>query len=237
MINQIAPADIQHRAERDERAEADIFLQAPIQNRRAERAALAQKTDAAWFRHVGGERGVELGAGNHHAQTVRADNADVAAPGFFENLLLQRRTFRTRFLEAGGDDDHAMNAGGGTFLDDARHGFRRRDDDGEVGNFRQRGDVRIRLDPENHFLNRIAGKNFAGKTAGHQIAHHRATDAALALRRADDRNGFRCQDRIEWPPPDLMQDVMSRFERFGRNNWISHIRRLIQTQAASEKAG
>ena len=41
MINQIAPADIEHGAKRDERAKADIFLQAPIENRRAERAALA----------------------------------------------------------------------------------------------------------------------------------------------------------------------------------------------------
>src|SRR5687768_6272856 len=43
VINQVAPADIKHGANRDESAEADVFLKAPVENRCAERAALADE--------------------------------------------------------------------------------------------------------------------------------------------------------------------------------------------------
>ena len=43
IVDEIAPADIEHRANRDEAAEADVFLEAPVEDGRAERAALADE--------------------------------------------------------------------------------------------------------------------------------------------------------------------------------------------------
>ena len=47
VVDEIAPADVEHRAERDERAEADLLAQAPVEDRGQQRAALAQEGDAA----------------------------------------------------------------------------------------------------------------------------------------------------------------------------------------------
>ena len=58
--NQVAPADIHHRADGNKGAEADIFLQAPIQHRRAKRAALADEPDAPGPGHARGKGGVQL---------------------------------------------------------------------------------------------------------------------------------------------------------------------------------
>ena len=43
VVDQVAPADVQHGADGDEGAEADHLPQAPVQDGRAERAALAEK--------------------------------------------------------------------------------------------------------------------------------------------------------------------------------------------------
>ena len=67
MINQIAPAHVEHGTERDERTKTDVLLQAPVEDCRAKRAALADETDAPRLRHVRRKRRVKFCAGNHHA--------------------------------------------------------------------------------------------------------------------------------------------------------------------------
>ena len=59
VVDQVAPADVEHRPDRDERAEPDVLAQAPVEDRRAERPALAEEPDAAGPGHLAGERGVE----------------------------------------------------------------------------------------------------------------------------------------------------------------------------------
>ena len=75
VVDQVAPADVEHRADRDEGAEADVLAQAPVEHGRAERAALAEEGDVAGPRHGAGEGGVEAGQRVHHAEAVRADDA------------------------------------------------------------------------------------------------------------------------------------------------------------------
>ncbi len=62
VVDQVAPADVEHRADRDERAEADVHLQAPVEDGRAEGAALADEADGARPGDLGGEGGVEAAA-------------------------------------------------------------------------------------------------------------------------------------------------------------------------------
>ena len=78
VVDQVAPADVEHRADGDEGAEADHFLQAPVEDGGAERAALADEADVAGPRHGGGEGGVQARQRAHHAQAVGADEAHVA---------------------------------------------------------------------------------------------------------------------------------------------------------------
>src|SRR2546423_389224 len=47
VVNQVAPAYVQHGADRNKSAEPDVFPPAPVKNGSAQRAALAQKGDVA----------------------------------------------------------------------------------------------------------------------------------------------------------------------------------------------
>src|SRR5947207_15204152 len=99
MINQVAPVHIEHGAERSEGAETDFLAQAPIKNRRAERAALADESDTPGVRHVRSKRGVKLRPRRHHAEAVWTDDAHIATPCFRKDLLFQCRASRADFLK------------------------------------------------------------------------------------------------------------------------------------------
>src|ERR1700751_2053429 len=73
IIDQISPAHIEHGANRNERAEADDLLLSPVEDRRAQGAALTDKGNVARPRHVRGKGGVETADGIHHTQTIRAN--------------------------------------------------------------------------------------------------------------------------------------------------------------------
>ena len=47
VVDQVAPADVEHRADRDEGAEADVLAQAPVEDGGAQGAALADEGDVA----------------------------------------------------------------------------------------------------------------------------------------------------------------------------------------------
>src|SRR5215831_17740566 len=65
VVDEIAPADVEHRAERDERAEPHALPQAPVEDRRQQRAALTQEGHASRVGHAGREGGVEPGERAH----------------------------------------------------------------------------------------------------------------------------------------------------------------------------
>ena len=54
VVKQVAPANVEHRANGNERAESDILTEAPVENRRAQRAALAEEGDVSRQRVAGG---------------------------------------------------------------------------------------------------------------------------------------------------------------------------------------
>src|SRR5690606_22969039 len=89
VVDQVAPANVQHRADRDKRAEADVFLKAPVENGGTQRATLADEADVAGPGDRAGEGRVQAVQRSHHAQAVRADDAHAAAPGLFHDLPLK----------------------------------------------------------------------------------------------------------------------------------------------------
>ena len=80
VIDQVAPPDIKHRADRDERAETDVRLEAPVEDGRAQGAALADESNRARPGDLGGEGRVHTAVRPHHTQAVGPDDSH-PAPG------------------------------------------------------------------------------------------------------------------------------------------------------------
>ncbi len=81
--------------------------------------------------------------------------------------------------------------------DDAGHGRRRRDDDGEIDGVGNRLDVRVRLDAEHARALRVDRKHRAAERAADEIPENRPADAARLVGRADDGDVARREDRVE----------------------------------------
>src|SRR5262245_65356832 len=79
MIDHVAPADVEHGAHGNKGAEADVLLEAPIEDGGEQGATLTDEADVSGPGHGGGERGVEPGARTHDAQAVGPDDAQGAA--------------------------------------------------------------------------------------------------------------------------------------------------------------
>ena len=143
--NEVAPADIEHGADGNEGAETDHFALAPVENRGAERAALADEGDAAGTGDFGGEGGIQTDVGVHQSETIRSDNAEVVLAGLGQDGLFQRRAGWPRFLETGRDDDCRANPGASAIGD---HGGNRgggSGDDGEIDLVRDLSNTRVAL--------------------------------------------------------------------------------------------
>src|ERR1019366_10014088 len=132
VIDQVAPAYIEHGADRNKGAEAHHFTQAPIQNGGAKRAALADEAYIAGARDGGGEGRIEPRERAHHAQAVGTDDAYVAAARLQQGLALQFESGRTDLLEARRNHDGGLDAFLRALVDNTGHGGRRCHDHGQI---------------------------------------------------------------------------------------------------------
>ena len=130
MINQIAPVHIGHGTDGNERAEPELCRPAPIENRRAKRAALTDESNIARQCQRVCERRVQTDVGQHHPDTVRAD--DPHLPASFENLLFEFSTSRSALLESGRDNHCTFHIRSRAFGDDPRNCRGRRSDYSEI---------------------------------------------------------------------------------------------------------
>ena len=126
--NQVSPAHVQHRAGRNDRAESDICLKTPIQNRRQQGSTLAEKRHIPRLRDVPCEGRVEPQTRIHHPEAVRSDEAHLAPAKFRSNLALEFRSFGTSFFEPGGDNDSRSRPRINALADHTRNRRRRRHD-------------------------------------------------------------------------------------------------------------
>ncbi len=149
VIDEVSPTDIHHRSYGDEGAEADLLLQAPVENGRTESAALADETDTARPRDSVCKGGVEARHGAHDAQTVRPHDADVGFASFGQNLVFQCNSARAGLFEARRNDDRAFDTLLGAFADHTGNGRGRGHDYGQIDLVRNVFQAGIRLDSEN----------------------------------------------------------------------------------------
>src|SRR3546814_1434624 len=78
---------IRHVAERNDVAEADAAVRRPVQHGGDHRAGLADERDVAGLRLEVGEAGIEVDAGNHDADAVRADHRSEEHTSELQSLM------------------------------------------------------------------------------------------------------------------------------------------------------
>ena len=208
VVDQIAEADVQHRAQRGKGREAHVRFQAPVEDGSEQRAALAQKGHVALVRHRTGKRGVEPRAGVHHPQAVGANHANPRFSRDGHDLPLQLGPLGADLLEAGGDDDDAADACGGTLAHHPRDGGRGRHHHREVHLLGKRRQVGIGPDAEDVVPLRVHRIDGAAERIGKQVPEHRAPDAACAVAGADHRHAAGLEEDLERMPRGLADEIV-----------------------------
>ncbi len=145
VIDEIRPSHVQHGTNREKCAEAGLFLEAPIENGCAERAALTDESDGSLPCHRTCERGIQAGNWAHDTQAVWPDDAHLPAANFFKDAVFQFNPVGPGLLETRRDDHRAFDAAAGAFRDDVWNRRCWRDDDRKVDRFRYLGDTRVGL--------------------------------------------------------------------------------------------
>ncbi len=184
IIDQVAPVDVEHRADRDAGAEADVLAETPVEHRGKQRAALADKGDRAWARHRARKGRIQVRPGAHHAEAIRADEAQLAARSVGD-LAFEFHAGRARLLESGRNDDRAFHSGRDAFADHAGDRRSRGDDDCEVDRLGHAGDVGIRLDAQHLIVALVDRIDGAAERIADEIPQHGAPDPSFFFGRAD----------------------------------------------------
>ena len=184
--DEVAPADIEHGADRDKRAEAHILAKAPVEHRRAKRPALAEECDAARLGHALRERRVEPRVRHHQAETVGPEQPHLRPPRFGETLLLQFCACLAAFPEARRDDDGRRHTRLRAFADDTGHRRRGCGDNGEVHFLLHGVEVREGVQTTERLVVGIDREHPAFEDL--KVLQERLADAAGPLRCADDRD-------------------------------------------------
>ena len=184
IIDQVAPVDVEHRADGDAGAEADVFAETPVEHGCEQRAALADEAHRAGARHGARKGCVQVRHGAHHAQAIRADETHPAARPLGD-LPFQLDAGLARLLETGRNDDRAFHAGRDAFADHAGHRRGGGDDDGQIDSFGHAGDVGIGPDAQHLFVLLVDRIDGAAERIADQVPQHGAPDAAFFFGRAD----------------------------------------------------
>src|SRR6266540_5597919 len=135
IVDQIAPIHIEHRADGDEVAKPYILAQTPIEDRGAQRAALADKANATAARDCGCKGCIQTTYRAHDAQTVWSNDAHVTAAGMLHNLPFEFHTIGSGLFKAGGNNDGAFYTKVGCFLDDDGYAGSGGDHNDQIHNF------------------------------------------------------------------------------------------------------
>src|SRR3569832_5652 len=101
------------------------------------------------------------------------------------------------FAEACADHDRAFRASRAQLRDQARHRLRGRAEDCQIGSQRQGGDIRIGQRAGDSLVPGIYRQDGAIEAGRAQVAGNYRTHGVETRTGADERNGFRAEDRVE----------------------------------------
>src|SRR5271166_1285401 len=189
MVNQITPANVQHRAGGNDGAESHFLPVAPVEDRCQKRSTLAQKRDAARLRRLFSESGIQPNCRVHDAQTVGANQTYGAAAQLLLNLLLQGSSLRTMFPESGRYHDRRPDVGIHTLFDDLRDRRRRSGNYGQINGARNVADTPVGFDSQHFRMLRVNGVDFSSKALVPQILQNGPAYGARTTGRTDERHG------------------------------------------------
>ena len=164
------------KVERPRPAAADL-----LQDRRAERAGLAEEPGPAAGRHQRRQRGVQrdVGGGVDHAEAVGADQPQAVGPGQPDQLALPLAALLAGLGEAAGDDDQAVDALGGAVEHDVLHRLGGYGDDRHVDVAGDVADRRVRRHAGDRVGRGVHDVHPSGEVAEHEVAHQRVADRVL----------------------------------------------------------
>src|SRR5579863_9571533 len=148
VINQVSPAYVRHRANRDEGTETNVCAQTPIQHGGAKGTALADEAYLAGPGHGAGKGSIEAGQRAHHAKAVGADDAQIPPARLLQDLPLPLCALCAAFLETGRNNNCPFYASIDTLSNNTWHGRRGCDNDSEIDLFRQGGQVGVSFDAQ-----------------------------------------------------------------------------------------
>ena len=134
VLQQVVAGHVGAVAGADEGGEPEAAAGDLLEDRRAERAGLAEEAGPAARRHHRRERGVERGAGSvlMTPRQFGPDQAQPVGPGQPDQLPLALAALLAGLGEAGRDHDQAVHALGGAVEHHVLHRLRRHGDDREV---------------------------------------------------------------------------------------------------------
>src|SRR5262249_24562972 len=185
VVEQVGEIDVEHGADRDEGAEAELLAGGPVEDGGADGAGLAEQGDRAGAGHGGGEAGVEVGRRVDDAEAVRPDQAH-PAPYDVPELRFELPPLRAQFGEAPGDDDAGPGPVGDGVPEDGGDGGRGGGDHDQVHALRQGGEAGVAVDAVDGLALRVDGVDDAAEGVGEEVAEEDAADAARRGAGADD---------------------------------------------------
>ena len=194
IIEQVGKIDVDAVADGDDGGESDAAHRCPFHEAGRDGAGLRDQREVAGARHRSGKAGIELDAGNEHAEAIRSDEAQ---PRGARGFLARFRERAGAVAETRGEDDRGRRALGACGRDGGRNGRRRHADHGEIRRARQVGIGFDRANALDGVVMRIDQLNVAGKAAAAQIFQDGMAGRLFPRTGADDNDGSRRKRFIE----------------------------------------
>ena len=196
-LEQVVRGDVRLVADRDEGREAEAALGRLLEQREPERAALRRERDATRRQRARRERGVQAEDGHGDAEAVRADEPRSVRSHEREQLLLALGAFGADLGESRGDHAQRLDALPQCLLCRLEHAAAGHADDCEVDWIGDLLDRRVRAHACDGLAVAVDGVRGAGEVRSEDVAEELTADRAAALRRADDGDGGRSEERPE----------------------------------------
>ena len=194
-FEQLAEADVDAAAERDDRREADVVGSREIEHRRADRAGLRDQREPPRPRQRSAECRVEPDVGAHDAECAGAEQPDALRPRSGEDVALPRS--RRGGVAFGIRQQHRGAYLATGVVQDAGNRARGRGDDREIDGLADARERGVDRAAEQVAPVRVDRVHATRVRAAQQVLENGASERAFALRRADQRDGPRRQQRCK----------------------------------------
>jgi hypothetical protein len=197
-IDDVPEIHVDGRPQGDDRAEADVGAEPPVEKSPAEVPHVGDEGDISPLRIILEEGGVEPHGRAHDPQAVGTDDPHAVAVSLIDpdDIFLQAPPLWTRFPKPGGDDDESFHSGPAAGVDDPRHGCGGGYDDGQIDRSGYGADVGPAGASQDRIPVRIYGidRPIARRQG---VFQNRPSERPLLIRGADDGDRRRIEELLQ----------------------------------------